>query len=186
MEDSAIVKLYLDRDERATAETDVKYGRYCTSIAMNILESREDAEECVNDTWLHAWNAIPPHKPSVLSAFLGKITRNLSFNRYKFNRREKRGGGEMELILDELSEVVSGEESVVDEVLRRELVLAINGFLSSLSEEKRTLFLRRYWYSDSISDIAKSSGRTENSVSVALSRIRKALKTYLTERGYEL
>lgn len=186
MNDNAIVKLYLDRDERATKETDVKYGRYCTSIAMNILESREDAEECVNDTWLHAWNAIPPNKPSVLSTFLGKITRNLSFNRYKFNRREKRGGGEMALILDELSEVVSGKESVVDEVLKRELILAINEFINSLSEEKRTLFLRRYWYSESISDLAYISDKTENSVSVTLSRIRKALKAYLIERGYEV
>lgn len=112
MEDSRIVELYWKRDADAIPATSEKYGGYCASIAQNILGNEEDAEECVNDTWLGAWNSMPPHRPSVLQAFLGKITRNLSFNRHRRDRAEKRGGGELPLVLDELGECVSGTDSV--------------------------------------------------------------------------
>lgn len=186
MNDSDIVQLYLDRNEQAITETSAKYGRYCSNIAINILCNREDAEECVNDTYLKTWNSIPPHKPNILSVFLGKIVRNLAFNRYKFSHRAKRGGGEITLILDELGDVVSDEDEVIDIAIRNELIRTINSFIATLSEEKQYMFFRRYWYSDSVKAIAAACGRTENYVSVELGRIRKKLRAYLTERGYDL
>lgn len=186
MDDDRIVQLYWERSQEAIAATDKKYGRYCTSIARNILYSTEDVEECVNDTYLNAWNAMPPNRPTVLSAFLGKITRNLSFNRYKYNTAEKRGGSKTAAVLDELGECVSGNDSVEQEIDRKELVKAINSFLSSVSPEKRNIFISRYWYFDSVNDIAERFGRTENNVSAILSRLRLKLHNYLTERGFEL
>lgn len=186
MEDKDIVQMYWDRDERAIAETSAKYGRYCANIAMNILNNHEDAEECVNDAYLNAWNSIPPHRPGILSAFLGRIVRNISLNKYKHIHTAKRGGFEITLILDELGEIVSDEEAVIDVAVRNELVRTINGFIAALSEEKQYMFFRRYWYSDSIKSIAARCGRTENYISVELGRIRKKLRGYLTERGYEL
>ena len=186
MEDKDIVQLYWDRNERAITETSVKYGRYCTSIAMNILNNLEDAEECVNDTYMNTWNSIPPHKPNIFSTFLGKLVRNLSFNKYKHIHSIKRGGHEIALILDELSEIVSDEETVEDNVIRKELIKTIDNFIDTLSEEKRYIFIRRYWYSDNITVIANQCGRTENSIYVELSRIRKKLRNYITERGYSI
>ena len=186
MEDESIIDMYYERDQRAVSETSAKYGKYCGGIAMNILRSREDAEECVNETYLSAWNSIPPSRPSVLSAFLGRITRNISFNRYKAMRAEKRGGGEIPVILDEIAEIVSDGETAEDGLMRRELSKEISSFLSGLPEDKRGMFIRRYWYSDSVSAIAKRYGKTENGVSVILARIRKKLRDYLTERGYDL
>lgn len=186
MEDKEIVQLYWDRNERAIAETSAKYGRYCTNIAMNILNNLENAEECVNDAYLNVWNSIPPHKPGILSAFLGKIVRNLSLNKYKHIHTAKRGGNEFTLILDELGDIVSDEETSLDIVIRNELLKTINDFITALSEEKQYMFFRRYWYSDSIKAIAAECGRTENYVSVELGRIRNKLREYLTERGYDL
>ncbi len=186
MEDRDIVQLYLERNERAISETSSKYEGYCSSIAMNILNNREDAEECVNETYLNTWKSIPPHKPKMLSTFLGKIVRNLSFNKYKSIHSKKRGGYEISLILDELAEIVSDEASAEDNVIRNELIKTVDGFIASLSEEKRYVFIRRYWYSDSIAKIAEQCGRSENSVYVELSRMRKKLRDYLTERGYEI
>jgi RNA polymerase sigma-70 factor (ECF subfamily) len=186
MDDRMIVQLYWDRDEQAIPATADKYGSYCTAIAKNILGNKEDAEECVNDTYLHAWNSIPPHRPSVLPTFLGKITRNLSFNRYKHNTADKRGGGETTAVLEELLEIVSDTDSVEQEIDRQELVRSIDTFLGMLSAEKRGIFVRRYWYFDSISTIAFSFGMTENNVSVNLHRIRLKLRNYLLERGFEL
>lgn len=186
MEDKDIVRLYWDRNEQAITETSAKYGYYCTSIAMNILNNHEDAKECVNDTYLNTWNTIPPHKPKMLSTFLGKIVRNLSFNKYKRIHSIKRGGYEISLILDELSEIVSGEESVEDDIIRNELIKTIDEFIETLSEERRYIFIRRYWYSDSVIFIANQCDRTENSISVELSRMRKKLHDYLTERGYDI
>ena len=184
--DNDIIKLYFDRDERAISETSARYGGYCTSIAYGILGSREDAEECVNDTYLRAWNSIPPHKPGILSVFLGRITRNLSFNRYRKNRAGKRGGGELALILDELDEIVSGDSSAEDQYLRSELANEISAFLAGLSSDKREMFLRRYWYADPVTDIAEHFGCTANSAAVTLSRIRSDLKNYLHTRGYHI
>lgn len=186
MEDQNIIQLYFDRNERAISETALKYGKYCRTIAMNILNSNEDADECVNDTYLNAWHAIPPHKPGILSVFLGRITRNLSFNQYKYKHADKRGGGEIALILDELGEIVSGEESVEDAILKRELMNEINAFLKTLPAQKRSMFILRYWYSDSVSSIAERLKLTENSVSVTLNRIRKKLREYLIERGCKI
>ena len=145
-----------------------------------------DAEECVNDTWLHAWNAIPPHKPSVLSVFFGKITRNLAFDLYKSLHREKRGGHTIDLVLDELAECVSGNDDPERNWQKEALKEEIDHFLSDLPKEKRYMFVLRYWYADSIPAIAERFQTSENNVSVTLNRIRKKLRTYLTERGYGL
>lgn len=184
MKDGEIVKLFWERDQRAVQAAEKQCGAYCKSIALSITGSPEDAEECVNDALLQAWNAIPPHKPQMLSTFLGKITRNLAINRYRAQHREKRGGGGVPLVLDELSELVSGTESVEKELDRRALTTEINGFLGTLSAKKRFVFVRRYWYADAVSEIAKQCGMSENRVSVLLHRLRKQLKEYLNERGF--
>ena len=186
MEDSNIVQLYWDRNPKAITETANKYDKYCTSIAKNILGNYEDAEECVNDTYMNAWNSMPNHKPDVLSAFLGKITRNLSFNRYKLNHANKRGGSQIPAILDELGECICGTSNIEQELEYKELINAINSFLNTLSLKKRSIFVCRYWYSDSIADIAKQHGIRENTVSMTLIRLRKKLQKYLAERGFEL
>ena len=186
MEDKEIVQLYLDRSEQAIVETSAKYGNYCKSIAMNILNNLQDAEECVNDTYLKTWNSIPPHKPNLLSTFVGKIVRNISFNKYKANHSMKRGGYEVAVILDEISEIVSNSEAVEDEIIANELAKSVNEFINGLSESKRYIFIRRYWYSDKITAIAHRCGRSENYVHVELNRMRKQLRNYLIERGYEL
>lgn len=186
MEDREIVELYWARNQRAIPETAKKYGSYCTTIAKNILGSNEDAEECVNDTYLGAWNAMPPHRPGTLSTFLGKITRNLSLARYRRSTAEKRGGGELPAVFDELSEAVSGRDDVEGEVDRQELIRAINEFLKTLSPEKRRIFLCRYWYTDSISDIARRCNMSEGAVTMTLSRLRAKLKVHLRERGFEV
>lgn len=186
MEDSAIIDLYWAREERALSETDTKYGGYCRAIAHNILKSLEDSEECVADTWLRAWNAMPPHRPRVLSAFLGKLVRNLSLNRWQRERAEKRGGGVLPAVLDELAEVVSGAEDVENQVEQKALLRAIDEFLGRLSPEKRSIFICRYWRTDSIADIAARRSLTEGAVTMTLSRLRKALRSELLERGFTL
>ena len=184
MEDKEIIQLYWNRDQNAITETSSKYGNYCTSIARNILRCKEDTEECVNDTYLNTWNSLPPHRPSILSTYLGKITRNLAFDRFRHQSAEKRGGGEINQVLDELSECVSGKGSVEDEAMKSELVRAIDEFLNTLPKKKCGIFLLRYWYAYPISQIADKYGMTDNGVSVLLSRIRSAMKRYLIERGY--
>ena len=186
MDDSQIVQLYLDKDETAISESGRKYGPYCNSIARNILENWADAEECVNETWLRAWNAIPPHKPAVLSAFFGKITRNLAFDRYRSRTREKRGGHMVELALDELAECVSGEDDPEKNWKEQQLREDLRRFVGQLPAKKRYMFIQRYWYTESIGNIAERYGVSENSVSVTLNRIRKQLKEYLIERGYDI
>ena len=186
MTDEAIVRLYWDRDEEAIAETSRKYGKYCFSIAYNILYNKEDSDECVNDTYNKAWNSIPPSRPTLLSAFLGKIVRNISLNRYKENTALKRGGYQMPLILDELSEIASDRPGPEEEILNTELIKAINDFLYDLPKDKRVMFIRRYWYADDIGAIAKRMGINENSVSVTIRRIRIRLRKHLLERGFDI
>lgn len=186
MHDKEIIQMYWDRNEEAIAATSEKYGSYCQAIAMNILGNWEDARECVNDTYLNTWNSIPPQRPQMLSAYLGKIVRNLSFNLYKKNRAEKRGGGQMPLILDEISEMISDFHVPEKEWHKRELIQAINAFLSGLTRKKREIFVRRYWYADSVKEIAERFEMSENNVSVTLNRLRKQLHRYLKERGFEL
>ena len=180
MDDAAIVTLYHSRDPEAIAATEQRYGRYCYAIARNILPQPEDAEECVNDTYLAAWNAMPPHRPARLSTFLGKLTRNLAFTRYQAANAAKRGGGELPLVLDELEELISGTDS--EPADRLALQDALNGFLAELRSNQRTIFLRRYWYCESVKDIARALGMSENSVSAALGRLRRRLKDHLTEK----
>ena len=186
MTDEAIVRLYWNRDEEAIAETSQKYGKYCFSIAYNILYNKEDSDECVNDTYNKAWNSIPPSRPTLLSAFLGKIVRNISLNRYKENTTLKRGGHQMPLILDELSEIASERPGPEEEVLNTELIKAINDFLYALPKDKRVMFIRRYWYADDIGAIANRMGINENSISVMIRRIRIRLREHLLERGFDI
>lgn len=186
MEDSKIVQLYWDRSQDAIAQTAKKYGKYCAAIARNILGNREDTEECVNDTYMNAWNSMPDHRPSELSTYLGKITRNLAFNRYKKEHAGKRGGTEIPVILDELGECICGKENIEKELEYKELVNMINAFLATLPIKKRNIFVCRYWYSDSVSDIARRFDMKENAVSMVLSRLRMKLRDYLMERGVEI
>ena len=170
MEDSAIIDLYWAREERALSETDAKYGGYCRSIAHNILKNREDSEECVSDTWLHAWNAMPPQRPSLLSSFLGRITRNLSFDRCRRQNAEKRGG-------------VPAPGRVEQALEARELAEAIDRFLRTLPERECSIFLRRYWYVDSVQDIAARYALRENTAKSILFRTREKLRRYLAGEG---
>lgn len=178
-EDQKIIDLYWNRSENAITETAVKYGRYCTSIAYGILKSREDAQECVSDAYLMAWNAIPPHRPADLGTYLGKITRNLSIDRLRTRNRDKRGGGEMPLALEELEEVVVGSDSPENEAIRKELAASMNRFLRKLTVQERYVFVRRYWYLDSMADIAKNTGFSGSKVASMLFRLRGRLKKQL-------
>ena len=184
MEDQKIVDLYWERSEQAIKETEKQYGAYCHSVAYRILRSDEDAKECVNDTYLRAWDAMPPHRPNRLSTFLGKITRNLALNRYWHDRAEKRSA-EVELILDEVGEFLPdpGEKPISEEVALRE---AINGFVGALDTKKRKMFVQRYFYCCSIRTIARELGMTENAVKVSLHRIREDFRAHLAKEGIEI
>lgn len=186
MEDIKIIELYFARDERAIFETSEKYGKYCTAIATNILGNAEDSKECVNDTYLSVWNAIPPKRPALFRTFIGKITRNIAFNKFRYGRRNKRGGGECALILDELAECVSDNDTPEIKIERYGLVSEINSFLEHLSEKQRGLFVCRYWYFESIDSIAKRFSMSESNVYTTLSRLREKLRNHLTEGGYEI
>ena len=182
MTDERIIELFFARSERGIEELDTKYGATCHRIAQNILGNKEDAEECVNDAYLGVWNSIPPKKPSLLSAFLFKILRNLSITRYHANTAQKRNSF-YDIALDELGETISTEESVEKECSQKELTTTIEGFLDTLTRENRVIFVRRYWFSESYTEIAKRTGLTEKNISVRLTRIREKMKEYLSERG---
>ena len=184
MEDNQIVELYFQRNADAIKETDSKYGSYCFAIADNILHNREDSEECVNDTWLGAWNAMPPQRPNMLRMFLAKITRNLSFNRFNVRSAEKRGGGEIHLVLDELAECIANESDTENEYLAKELEQCIKLFVRGLPEREGNVFVRRYFFTEPVSMIAKRYSMTDNNVMVSLSRTRKKLKAHLEKEGY--
>ena len=186
MEDSAIIELYWARDEAALRESDVKYGVFCRTIARNILTTMEDAEECVNDTWLRAWNAIPPAKPSPLRVFFGRITRNLSLDRFRAARAQKRGGGSMEVLLDELSACVPAPGSVEGSFDAKETAAVITRFLDGLPELQRQLFLRRYWFGDSVDAMARRFALREGTVKSNLFRLRERLRRVLEEEGVAL
>lgn len=186
MEDSAIIKLYWAREELALVETESKYGGYCRTIACNILNNREDAEECVNDTYLRAWNSMPPQRPSILGAFLGKITRNVSLDRFKINRAEKRGGGQMLLALEELGDCIPEETTMEERVEAAELARCLDSFLRNLPERECCVFLRRYWYVDSVQEIARRYQMAEGSVKSTLYRVRQKLRTHLEKEGVTL
>ena len=181
MEDKQIVALYWERSENAIAETEKKYGRYCRYIAYNILYSDQDAEECVNDTYQKAWETMPPKQPELLSAYLGKITRSLAINRFRYDHAVKRSPG-MEVILDEVAEFISDSNGVdaLDEIHLRDV---INSFVASLTREVRIVFVRRYWYMSSIKEIAADYGMTESKIKVMLMRTRQKFKEHLEREG---
>ena len=183
MEDQGIVELFFDRSEQAIVETDKKYGGYCYTIAYNILASREDSEESVSDTYFSAWNTIPPRKPTLLQAFLGKITRHISIDRWRKQSAQKRGGKELTLALEELGECLD-TRGMEAEITHRELTRVLNGFLASLAETERNVFLCRYWYMDTIETIAKITGFSQSKVTSMLHRSRGKLRKKLAEEGY--
>ncbi len=186
MDDMRIIALFWAREERAVEETSRKYGHYCWTVAHNILRSKEDSEECVNDTWLKSWNAIPPQKPSILTAFLGKITRNLALDRYRADHSGRRGGGQMPVALEELKECLPDLAAVEDLVAEAELTRNIDRFLRSLPERDCCIFLRRYWYVDSMLDIAHRYKMAEGTVKSSLYRTRQKLKDYLEAEGVQI
>ena len=183
MEDQGIVALFFDRSEQAIVEMDKKYGSYCYTIAYNILASREDSEESVSDTYFSAWNTIPPRKPTLLQAFLGKIARHISIDRWRKQSAQKRGGQEMILALEELGECVEAG-SLETEISQRELTRILNSFLVSLPETERNVFLCRYWYMDTIGTIAQITGFSQSKVTSMLHRTRGKLRKKLGEEGY--
>lgn len=184
MEDDGIVDLYWARSENAISETSKKYGNYCYSIAYNVLGNAEDADESVNDVYLEAWNNIPPHRPSVLSTFLGKITRRISIDKWRGRTAEKRGGGETVLVLDELSDCIPSNRSVEHEAEAAELSRLINNFVMALSPMDRRVFICRYWYLDPIAEIAQRFGFSQSKVKMMLHRQRKKLLDYLEREAF--
>lgn len=186
MEDSEIIGLYWRRSEEAVSAAAEKYESYCSAIAARILDDPEDARECVNDTWLAAWSSIPPQKPEKLSAYLGRLTRNLSLNRAKARAAEKRGGGQRELALAELEECVPDPRGVEEAVEQRELAQALNRFLYVQSAPRRNIFIRRYWYLVPIRELAGESGMSESAMTSLLFRMRGQLKRFLEQEGIAL
>lgn len=185
MDDKSIVDLYWQRNEQAISETSLKYGNYCYSIAYNILNNNEDAEESVNDTYNNAWHNIPPHRPFVLSTFLGKITRRISIDKFRHRTAEKRGGGEMTLVLDELQECTASDENIEQDLERKRLSEVINAFVLSLPETEQKIFLCRYWYMDSVDSICRQFGFSESKVKSMLYRTREKLRTILVKEGFQ-
>jgi RNA polymerase sigma-70 factor (ECF subfamily) len=181
MEDAAIVELYWQRDQQAIAETDKKYGAYCQHIAYAVCSDRLDAEECVNDTWLRAWGAMPDKRPTVLSTFLGKITRNLAINRFQHKTRKKRGGGETELALEELEDCIPAALDVERRYELQEFQQAIGRFVSGLSETEQKVFVARYWYLAPVEDIARRLQISSSKTKSMLFRLRNRLRLYLKE-----
>ena len=183
MEDLHIIELYWQRNESAIKESQTKYGGYCSTIANNILHSAEDTEECVNDTWLKAWETIPPNKPQSLLAYLGRITRNHAINMVRNQNRQKRAGNKYTVALDELGEAAAAADDnrELEGIGTSKLAEIINEFLEQLPKEKRIIFVRRYFYMDAVADIAASNGLTESSVKVSLMRMRRQLGRKLKE-----
>lgn len=184
MTDGEIIELFDLRDEKAISAAGAKYGRYCSAVAMNILGNRQDAEECLNDMLLKAWESIPPAKPDNLPGYLAKIIKNISLNRYRSAHAEKRGGGNLDGVYDELSECIPDNNSVERSYEHKELIEAINAFLDGLASDKRDVFVLRYWYCMSISEVALRVGISENRAAAELCRVRKKLVKHLEKRGF--
>ena len=183
MDDTQIVDLYWARKECAIDETAAKYGSYCHSIAENILHNPDDAKECVNDTWLDAWNSMPPHRPSVLSAFLGKLTRRISIDKWRQRNAKKRGDGQLPLVLDELEDCISDGKSIEEEAEQKLLREVIASFVKTLPETEQKVFLCRYWYMDSVNSIATRFRFSESKVKSMLFRTREKLRIRLEQEG---
>lgn len=186
MEDQEIYALYFKRNEQAITATHQKYGAWCRGIAHRILHNNEETEECVSDTYLTVWNNIPPQKPQIFRAWLGKITRNLALSRYRSLTADKRGGGETSLVLAELSYCVSGNPGADTALEAQEVIRLLNQFLSGLPETQRNIFIRRYWHMASIRDIAKTYHISESRVTSMLFRQRKQLRALLEQEGVSL
>lgn len=183
MTDKEITEMFFNRDEQAISAAEERYGGYCYAVAKNILQSDQDAEEVVADALYKAWESIPPHKPDNLPGYLAKIAKNISLNRYAESHAQKRGGGQLPLILEELTECVSKGDNVEKAVEQKEITAAINGFLARLPRKKRDIFVLRYWYCLSISEISDKTGERENTVAVTLLRLRNKLYEHLEKRG---
>lgn len=185
MEDNQIIELYFQRNESALTETAKKYGTFCLHIAMNVLTVREDAEECVNDTYHTAWNQIPPTRPDSFKAFLGRIVRNFSISKYRAMHAKKRFNG-LEVMLSELNDCIPAWEDVEQEIEAKELTEYINIWLEGLKAEDRVLFVRRYWYGEEVRELAKRCGISATQMTQKMLRLRRKLKVFLTEKGVVL
>lgn len=183
MEDLQIIELYWQRSEHAVEETACKYGGYLNQISYQILRDPQDAEECVGDTYLHVWNAIPPQRPGAFRSWLGRIARNLSLDRFRARRAQKRGGEGTELLLSELEQCIPSGERDWEE---RELAQLLDSFLRGRTEIARLIFLRRYWYGDDIRQMAERFSVGESYIKSSLFRTRKALRQYLEKEGVSL
>lgn len=183
LDDSKIIDLFYERSEQAIDELDKKYGSIIRKTAANILRDRQDAEECLNDTYLGCWNSIPPHKPDPLISFVCKIARNLAVSRLRSETAAKRNSG-LDLVLDELEEFIPSKDDVEAECIAKELVSAIDRFLQELDYDERFIFVRRYWYADSVKNIAKAMKCRENRISVRLFRLREKLRITLKKEGF--
>lgn len=186
MEDNKLLDMFMRRDEQAISLTRAKYETYCTAIALKILQSWEDCEECLNDAMLAVWNSIPPNSPENLKTYLGKITRNLSFSRWRKQSAKRRGGGELTIAMDELSQCVPDRLDLAKRVEDAQLSELINSFLRSCSKRERTIFIRRYWYVESVNDIAKKLSTSPNAIKNSLFRTRNKLKAFLEKEGIAL
>lgn len=184
MKDDKIIELYWQRDQSAIAATDEKYGKYCFAVADNILGSREDSEECVNDTWLAAWNGMPPHRPNLLRMFLAKLTRSIAFNRYKSGHARRRGGGQIDLVLDELAECLTSESGAEEYALANELGEFIRRFVRELPTREGDIFARRYFFTEPTKSIASRYHISEDNTLVILSRVRGKLREALIKEGF--
>lgn len=186
MEDREIVALYFERNEKAIEASEKKYGKYCFFIAHSILRNKEDSEECVNDTYIKAWNSIPPKKPEKLSTFLGKITRNLALDILEKKSAKKRGNNTLSVVLEELHECIPSPSSAENEVDKIQLIENLNCFVKTLSEENRKIFLQRYWYMMSVKEIAQQNDFTESKVKMSLMRTRENLRIFLEKEGVQI
>lgn len=186
MDDNEIVQLFWERNEAALVETEKKHGKRCRFIAENILNNREDAGECLNDSYFKVWNLIPPERPRFLGAFVAAVVKHTALDMIKAKTAGKRGGGEAALVIDELADVVPDKTDVERSFESREIIGKINDFLAELPSDKRRMFVLRYWYCCEIPEIAGRLGMRKNTVSVTLNRLRKQLREYLRKEGYEL
>lgn len=186
MEDRRIIELFLQRSEEAILETDIKYGRYCHRIAFNILGNDEDSEECVNDTYMRVWGSIPPNEPSSLPSFIGKITRNLALDKLRQKNSDKRGGGEVPVVLDELAECISGVDEISQRQDSAEITAALNSFLEKLNSVERGVFMRRYFKIEPIAEIAERYGISVSKTTTMLFRLREKLKKHFMKEGIPL
>ena len=186
MDDRRIVELFLERSEEAILETDIKYGRYCHKIAFNVLGNDEDSEECVNDAYMRAWGSIPPNEPDSMASYIGRITRNLALDKLRQKQSDKRGNGEVPVVLDELAECVSGHDELERRQDSAEIAAAIDSFLDELNSVERGVFMRRYWMMEPIADVANRYDISVSKTTTMLFRLRNRLKIHFMKEGIPL